>query len=289
MGGGAKAAPAPDYTPIAAANKEAAEISAQVSREQLAWAREQYARDRGVTDQILEQLLPTMQAESDAAAADRNRYNERIQPMEDQLIAEANAYDTPERREQEASRAQADVSTAFAARRKQTLENLASYGVDPSMARSGALDAAVGVQEAAVSATAANSSRLATEATGRALRGEVINLGRGYQNQIAGAYATGQNAGTSALSGNLATTASGAQTMGTGLGWANNQTQTLGNWGGNVTSMSNAARAQQTEMAKSKSSGIGALAGGVMGMAGTALGGPVGGMAAGALKGALFG
>lgn len=289
MGGGGKAAAAPDYTPIGNANREAAELSAQVSREQLAWAREQYDRDRGVTDSVLNVFLSNMRSESDAAAADRTRYQTVIQPMEDRLIAEANTYDTPERREQEAARAQADVTSAFAARKQQAVENLASYGVDPSMARSGALDAAVGVQQAATMASTANNSRLQTEATGRALRGEVINLGRGYQSQIAGAYATAQNAGSGAISGNLATTASGANTMGTGLGWANNQSQTLGNWGGNVSSMSNAARQQQTAQAGQRSSSIGALAGGAMGIVGTALGGPIGGMVGSALGGSLAG
>ena len=36
------------------------------------------------------------------------------------------------------------------------------------------------------------------ENTGRALRGEAINLGRGYQSQIAQAYATSQQAGAGA-------------------------------------------------------------------------------------------
>lgn len=233
MGGkGGKAPPPPDYTPVAAANERAAELSAEIAREQLAWAREQYAMDVAVTQQFMDVMLPAMVREDAAAAADRKRYQEVFQPVEDRLVREAEEFVTPQRMEFEAGRAQADVAQAFDAQRRAALANLESYGVDPSTARAGALDRAARTAQAAVAAGAANQTRQNVEMTGRALRGEVINLGRGYQSQIAQAYATSQNAGGGAVNANLATTASGAGTMGTGVQWTGAQQGFLGNWAG---------------------------------------------------------
>lgn len=271
MGGKSKAsAPPPDYSQVAAANKEAAQIAANTAKEQLAWAREQYASDREITKQYMDVMLPNMIDESAAAKSDRERYRDTFQPIEDKLLTEVNQYDTPQRRELDAGRAQSDVTQAFEAQRVAGLKSLESYGVDPSMARSGALDKSARVAQAAASAGAANASRLQTEATGRALRGEAINLGRGYQNQIAQAYATSQQAGSGAVSANLATTASGANTMGTATQWSGEQRGYLSNWGNNLAGQTGAYSAVQNAN-QQKGSSTGAIIGGIAGIAGAVL------------------
>lgn len=265
MGGkGSKAPPPPDYTPVAAANEYAADRAAEVSREQLDWAREQYAQDREVTQQYMDVMLPTMVREADAAMADRERYQSVFQPIENRLIKDAESYDSPARMEFEAGRAQADVTQAFDAERRAAMANLESYGVDPSMARAGALDRSARVAQAAVSAGAANQTRMNVENTGRALRGEAINLGRGYQSQIAQAYATAQNAGQGAVSGNLATTASGAGTMGTGVQWSGAQQGFLSNWAGALGGQGQGA-AQIANQKAQQQAGQGAMIGTAVG------------------------
>lgn len=89
MGGKGKTPAAPDYTPIAAANEESTRISAEVAREQLAWAKETYKQDKEVSDRIVNQLLGTMDSESAASAADRERYQQIFQPVEDQFVRES--------------------------------------------------------------------------------------------------------------------------------------------------------------------------------------------------------
>lgn len=270
MGGKGDAPAPPDYTPLANASKEAAQIAAQTAREQLDWAKTQYAQDRQITQQFMDVMLPNMVRESESAAQDRERYKSVFQPIEDRLVDEANNYATPERMEKEAGRAQADVSQAFEAQRVAAMRNLESYGVDPSQARAGALDKAARIAQAAASAGAANGSRIQTEMTGRALRGEAINLGRGYQSQIAQAYATSQQAGGGAVQGNLATTQSGAGTMGTGTQWAGIQNGALGTWGNALSGQSQANIAAYN--AKQQSGGsTGALIGGIAGIAGAVL------------------
>jgi hypothetical protein len=275
MGGKSKSAPPPpDYTPMANASREAAEISKQISAEQLAWAREQYTADSAVTQRYLDVMLPTMERENEAARADRERYQSVFQPIEDRLVAEAENYVTPQRMELEAGRAQADVAQTFDAQRRAALANLESYGVDPSMARAGALDRGARTAQAAVAAGAANQTRQNVEATGRALRGEAINLGRGYQSQIAQAYATSMNAGQGAMSGNLANTASGAGTMGTGVQWTGQQSGFLGNWGAALGgAQRNTAMQMQQNQSNQASSGamVGAGIGAVASVAAIAI------------------
>jgi len=272
MGGKGGKASAPDYTPVAQANKEAAQISAQIAREQLAWAREQYAMDRQLVDRVINVMLPALQSEAAAGEAERARYRQVFQPVEDTLIAEARDYATPGRMELEASRAQADVAQAFEAQRRAALANLESYGIDPSTVRAGALDRMARTAQAAALAGAANNARLQTEATGRALRGEAINIGRGYPGAIAQAYQTAQNAGQGAVGAGLAATASGANTMGTGVQWQGLSNQALANWGNQVANMNSAAMQAN---AMRRGSGIGSILGGIAGLALAPL--PVGG------------
>jgi hypothetical protein len=266
MGGKGRSAPPPDYGPIAAANEAAARINAEVAREQLAWAREQYQQDQAVTQRVLDVFLPTMESEAEAGRADRERYRTVFQPLEDRFIETATNYDTPERREIEAGRAIATVGQAFDAQRRAALAELESYGIDPSTARAGALDRGVRIAQGAISAGAATDARRVVENTGNALVGEAINIGRGYPGQVAGAYATSQNAGGGAISGRLGTTQTGAQTMGTAPQYRAIEGSILGNWGGNTASMYGAWAQRDAALNQSP---WGAIAGTALGIVGT--------------------
>lgn len=258
-----KAPPPPDYSGIANASKESAELSAKISREQLQWAKEQYAQDREITDKVINDALVRSAENDRTAAADRERYETIFQPLEDDLAKDARDYASPEKLEAEAGRAMADVSTQFQAARTAATERLESFGIDPGQVRAGALDTAARVQEAASRAAAGNQARVQAEAVGRAMRSEAINVGRGYPGQIAGAYATALQSGQQGVQSGLNTTASGASTMGTGLQWTGAQNQSLGVWGNALTSGYNAQLAQFNAN-KNASSGIG----GVLGMVG---------------------
>ena len=232
MGGKSSPPPPPDYTPIANASKEAAEISAQLGREQLAWAKEQYASDKQITDKVVNQFLSTQEINAATAAADRARYEKIYQPLEEKLVAEAETYASPERQAMEEGRAQAAVAQQFEQARDSSMRQLESFGVDPTSTRAAALDIGLRAQQAASQAAAGNQARLATEATGRALRSEAINVGRGYPGQIAGQYGTAIQAGAGGVNAALAQTASGAQTMGTAPQYMGLQNQSLGTWSG---------------------------------------------------------
>jgi len=265
------APPPPDYTPIARASEAASAESAALAREQFAWAKQTYAENKGVTDKVVERFLATQDTNDAAAASDRARYENTFQPLEDSLAKEASEYSSPEKRALEMGRAEASVGQQFQAARTNAQRDLESFGVNPGATRFAALDIGARAQEAATKAAAANQAGQMVDATGRALRSEAINVGRGYPGQIAGTYNTALQAGTGAVNTGLSTTASGANTMGTGVQWNGQANQALNTWGNTLNNGYQNEMAQFNANQKSSSgvgSALGAVAGIGMGMMG---------------------
>jgi hypothetical protein len=149
------------------------------------------------------------------AQQDRARYEDIYQPLEDNLVKEFQQYDSPERRQEERGRAMADVNTSFDAARRNALQRLEGFGVDPSQTRNSALDIGVRTQQAAAQAGAATAADRATEQTGRALRAEALNIGKGYPSNVAGSYGQSIQAGNSMVgNANQTTSTSGNAAQG---------------------------------------------------------------------------
>jgi hypothetical protein len=144
-----------------------------------------------------------------------------FRPLEDAFVQEAQEYDTPERRAQERARATADVSTQFDAQRRNALQRLEGYGVDPSQTRNAALDVGVRTAQAAATAGAATQADRRVEDVGRALRSDAINLGRGALSNAAGFYGQAVGAGSAAQGNALNTTGAGAGAIQSSLGFSN--------------------------------------------------------------------
>jgi hypothetical protein len=231
MGGKNSAPPPPDYTPVANASREAAEYSYALGKEQLAWAKEQYAQDKAVSDRVVNSFLETNDTNAATAAKDRARYEQVYQPLEDQLASDAASYSNGSRRDLEMGRAQANVAQQMNAQRAASMQRLQDFGVDPTSLKSQSLDRNFSVQQGAAAAAAGNQASQVVDATGRALRSEAINVGRGYPGQIAGQYGTALQAGSGAVNSALATTQSGANTMGTGTQWQGLGNQSIAGWG----------------------------------------------------------
>lgn len=266
---GSDAPPPPDYSAIAAASEAAAKLSFELGKEQLAWAKEQYGKDSAIISKVVDAALARQAQNDEAALSDRQRYEEVYQPLEDKLVKEAEDYSSPERMEQKAGEASAEVAQQFDAQRRAAAQNLEAYGVDPTSTRYAALDMGSRVQQAAAQAGAANNAREQTEATGRAMRSEAINVGRGYPGQIAGTYGTALQSGNAAVNSAIGGTASGAATMGTGNQWVNSGNQGLNTWG-NTLNMGYNNQLAQFNANQQASSGLGGLFGSVLGAAGNA-------------------
>ena len=256
----------PNFKPLADASLEQAKMANELAKEQFAWAREKYEADSVISQQVVAAALERQRLNDQNAVEDRARYQEIFQPLEDRLAQEALDYASPQRMELNAARAQANVAQQFDAARQRSLQNLQSFGIDPSSLRYAALDRGANVQQAAAAAAAGNQSREQTEAIGRALRSEAINVGRGYPGQIAGTYGTALQSGNQGINSALATTASGANTMGTGLQWGGLGNQAIGT-AGDIMNTGYANQLNAWNAQQNMSSGLGSLLGTGLGMA----------------------
>jgi hypothetical protein len=251
----------PDYSAIAAASQEASKYAYQASRDQLNWARERYNLDRDLADSLIGDMRDRSAMQDQWAQEDRQRYKDTFEPLENQIIQEAKDYDTPERRQLAAQTDMATVASQSDLAREAAQRNLEGYGIDPSSTRYAALDVGSRTQQAAAMAGAGNMAMKRVEDTGRALKADAVNLGRGYQiNPLASSQAaTGTGQAASGI--NLGTTASGQAGMGTGAQWAGVGNSALGTWGNTLNTGYNNALAGYKAQNDAAGSGWGSALG----------------------------
>jgi hypothetical protein len=241
---GSKAPDPPDLGPLAASSAEAARIAQETALAQLAWAREQDSLNRELLNRVLASQEEVQDETLANARRDRERYEQIYQPLEDNLVQEFMSYDTPARRQEERGRAIADVNQAFDAQRRNALQRLESYGVDPSQTRNAALDIGMRTQQAAAQAGAASAADRATEQTGRALRAEALNIGKGYPSNVAGSYGQSIAAGNSMVGNANQTTATSGNAMQGAGGYLNTAISGFGQ-GANIMSQGYQNQMQQ--------------------------------------------
>lgn len=248
----------PDLTPVSNAQLQMAREANELAREQMGLSREQFAyfqthaaaeldlarsqadrlfglqqaafdsgeRAQAFAREVGQTQINAMNQQMGFAQKDRERYESVFLPMQDQYIDEANAYDTPERREAEAARQQVDVQRASEAQRANADARLRSMGVDPSQVRSTSLVNQMGVATAANQALSGNMGRQNIEDRGRSMREAAINMGNGLPAQSLAGYGGATNSGNSAVnagasgqSSQLAGMQAGANLGAMGLGY----------------------------------------------------------------------
>lgn len=266
-----KAPAPPDYSGVAAANEKSAKMAYDLGQQQLQWAKDQYASDKGTYDKIVDGFITDMDKTSANAASDRSFYEQNFQPLEKDLANDAANYDTTDRRNREMGAAQAGVAQQFDAQRDNAQKELEAYGIDPSSTRYAALDIGLRTTQAAAQAAAGTAANNRVEDTGRALRSEAINVGKGYPGQIASSYGTSAQMGNGAAGITGQSTQVGAGTMGTNTQYMGLGNQAVGQWGNTL----NQAYSNQLDAFKanqSASSGWGSALGLIGGIAGKAFG-----------------
>jgi len=162
---------------------EAALLSAQTGQDMLAWMRDQAEITNAWADE------------------DRARYQNVFQPLEDQYIAEAQAYDTPGRRSARANAAAADVRQAFDTQADIRRRDQMRYGVRPDSGAFREAERRTGNEEALAVAGARNLSNRRVEAEGRELKANAVNMGRGLGVNPATSMSLSNNAGGSGFQG----------------------------------------------------------------------------------------
>lgn len=163
----------------------AALMQAQLSKEQLEWAKQIYgetaderAAATAVADQVSRSQLEAQNLQNKVAQAGYEDYTSTYRPLEQKLVADAQAYDTPERRAAEAASASADVETSIAAQRGATMRAMERSGVNPASGKVMAMAGALDIGAAKAKAGAANAAMKAVEQQGYARRMDAASLGR---------------------------------------------------------------------------------------------------------------
>ncbi|WP_126975568.1 tail fiber domain-containing protein [Frigidibacter oleivorans] len=113
------------------------------------------------------------------ALEDREREQTVFQPLQDQYIAEAQGWDSAERKQSVADQAVADVQNQSALAAGQRSRSMMAMGVDPTSGRYAAETQKGATDTALASAGAANMSRRTVEAEADAKMANAINMGAG--------------------------------------------------------------------------------------------------------------
>lgn len=183
--------------------------------------RQRQEREDATRQDVIGTALEEQKRLQGLSQEDRARYEEEFLPYESQFAEELRNYDTPERREQEASMAMSEVGQAYDAERKNAERRLLSYGVDPSMLRAGAIDLESRMSEAAAQAGAGTGARIGVEQRGLQAKQAAIGIGQSVADRAAqssqlsagsGALATGAISGADPSADTLAGQAAGSAT-----------------------------------------------------------------------------
>ena len=267
MSGGSSAPAAPDYSAVAFASRVSAGEYDAFLREHLAWAKEQYADNKAFADEVKDVFASDMKFNSETARKDRARYEEFYQPLENDLVDDANSYATDERKSLERGRNMGVVAQQFDTAGEAAKRQLESFGIDPSATRYAALDLGVKTQKAAAMAASANQSDVMVDDRARALRSEAINVGKGYPGQIAGQFGSSTAGGSAGVGAQNSTYSASAPALGNPAAFGGLQNQAIGQWGNTLTNQYQSQMAQFNAN-NSQSSGIGSALGSLAGIAG---------------------
>lgn len=174
--------PSPDTSGI----NQAAVQNAQISAEQLAFAREQAkiaeARQAAFDPQfkaLIDQAMQSQQTQDQRSAEQWQQYLDIGLPAERRLAETAANYDTPERRAEAAAAASAAVAQQGNAQRSEQARALGRAGISLSSGRALTLDNASRLQESKAQVGAAQAARDKVEAMGMSLTDNVAKMGRG--------------------------------------------------------------------------------------------------------------
>ena len=218
-----KNAKAPDYTPLANASKESAEIMAGLGRDQLAFAQQQYNDSLPLFQDIVGQQMRIGDETYRQANEDRQYNIDTYRPLEKGLVADAQNYNTDAKRNELAAQAAADAGRAFSNTQAASQRAMASMGVNPNSGRFASMQNQNNLGLAAMRANAMTGTRQQAENIGYARKLDAAGLGRNLTGASQGAYALSLNAGNAAGQNQMAPgqqymqgMAQGASTIGSG-------------------------------------------------------------------------
>ena len=225
----------PDYTPVASANKEVAELQMAQADRNLAFQQQQYADLKPYVQAQLDQGLASaktqseiMQQNADYAAAQRAKTDTLFDPVKEQMVKEAMDYGGTADQSGLAQAAAANVDQQFDQQRSAMDRSLTSMGVNPNSGKFVSSNRAMDIAQAGQRAAQQTAARQTAKDKGIALRAGAANYGAGLGNTSANAYNTAVGAGSAA-----------AGSAGAGVGGANQSAAGVSNAYGQYNSVAN--------------------------------------------------
>lgn len=209
---------------------QAAADSAALSREALAWYKDEYAKtqpQRDAAAATAEKVGASQLAGMDFAtqqARDMDTRNKTVfQPLEDKIVADASQFDTAGRRTQAANEATADVEGAFGRAQEGLARDLARNASTPNSGRSMSLMQDAALKKATAIAGATTGAVKNIEQQGYARKMDAVGLGKGVVGNQATMQQIAQGGGAQAVNASAAAlqaAGSGASMMGAGFNTA---------------------------------------------------------------------
>ena len=196
--GGSDEPSAPDYTPMANASRETAEIGAKLGREQLDENRRQYDLNMRAAQPIIAAQTAMMDSSRQQGDEYYNYLKDTFRPVERSIVNDAAKYDTQAYRDDMAGKAMADVSIASSNAQGQTGRRMAAMGINPNSGKFAAAERGMELENASMRAGAANGARANAEALGYARKMDAAGLGRNLPGASSGAYQVATGAGSAA-------------------------------------------------------------------------------------------
>ncbi len=204
--------------------------------------RQQAANDelQPLQRQSMQFALDANRTAYDQSQSDRSWLLDRrgaLTGLQDDMISEANAFNSEAEQAKRAAAAEAGVGQAMAAQREATARTLASMGVRPDSGRTGEALRKGGIEAARLGVGAANAARMEARNEGRMLVDRASNALAGYPTAAIGV--TGQGAGIGTGQVNTANAGAGGINAGYGAmtGAAQAANGMAGSMGSNATGM----------------------------------------------------
>ena len=186
--GGKSSPPPPDYTPMQA-----------IGREQLDFAKQQYAEMAPLARQVAAQQMAAQQQQMRQAQDYYDYQQQTFRPLERGLVADASRFNTDAYKEGLARDAAAAAGRAFSTTQAASQRAQASMGVNPASGRAMSMANQSNLGLAAQRANAMTGARNQADQLGWARRMDVTGLGRNLAGASTAAYQGATGAGTAGL------------------------------------------------------------------------------------------
>ena len=202
------------YSPSTSISDQIAQLAAALGVQVFNWAQSTYAQTSSVTDQSINNFLSTSQIGLQAAQQMLSQYENVTVPEINQLASMAAEYNSPGRISENMGAAESDASQTADAARLNAIQNLESYGVDPSSGMYASLERSANTAAGAAEAGAGQQAELNTTNTGRQLLEQSILQGQQLPGDTVNALNSAYQGISGAENAALSNASVGAQVQG---------------------------------------------------------------------------